>query len=136
MPDTPKADEQQSQPTPQPIFQRHENFENWYANNIQYFPSEWDLKMVFGQLDWKDGNMLIEQHTAMAIAWTQVKLMIYFLTLQVGIYEMQYGKIKIPPSVRPPEPILPSGDLKDNPIANQVYEFIKQERERFNASLE
>jgi hypothetical protein len=116
-------------------FVRHENFESWYANNIQFHPSAWDLRMVFGELDLRDGNGFVRQHTAMTVSWIQAKLMIYFLSLQVYVHELTDGKIAIPPGALPPAPIPPVGDLENDPIALQVYEHIKKAHEEFVASL-
>ena len=117
-------------------FKRHENFESWYTNNIQFHPTEWDLKLIFGEIDWQGNSAIVQQHTAMSVAWLQVKLMQYFLNLQIGIYEMQHGTIKVPSSVLPPEPQPPSDeDLKKYPFAYQAYEYIKKAREQFISSL-
>jgi hypothetical protein len=130
-----KTDEQQPPQGTSLVFKRHENFENWYANNVQYFPTEWDLKLVFGQVDWEQGKMLVEQHTGMTVDWLQAKMMLYFLTLQVGVYEMQYGELQVPASVVPPEPLPPSTeDLKSYPAGNRVFEFIKKIREQMFGS--
>ena len=116
-------------------FVRHENFESWYANNVQFFPSAWDLRMVFGELDMRDGDAIVQQHTAMTVGWVQAKLMNYFMSLQLGVHEMTQGKIEIPPGALPPEPTPPTGDMENDPIAIQVYEYIKKAREQFMASL-
>ncbi|HXM22279.1 MAG TPA: hypothetical protein VN948_13565 [Terriglobales bacterium] len=129
MPDVP---EQQLKEQPIKLV-RHENFESWYANNVQYHPSEWDLKLIFGELDWRDNSMLIQQHTAISVTWLQAKIMLYFLTIQVGVHEMSQGKIQIPPGVAPTEPPLPSGDLENNPFAMQVHDYLKRMREQFMA---
>jgi hypothetical protein len=123
--------------TPQQITDivRHENFESWYANNVQFYPTQTDLKLVFGEMDWPTGKPIIQQHTAMTVTWLQAKIMHYFLVLQLGIYEMQNGKIAVPPALFPPEPQPPSEeDLKGFPQAMQVYEFVKKAREQFIAS--
>jgi len=106
-------------------FVRHENFESWYANNVQFFPSSWDLRMVFGELDVRDGDGFVRQHTAM----------IYFLSLHVYVHELTEGKIAIPSGALPPAPTPPVGDLENDPIAIQVYEHIKKAHEEFVASL-
>jgi hypothetical protein len=117
------------------VFERHENFETWYANNVQFFGSEWDLKMTFGELDPRDSKTVVQQHTAMSVSWLQAKLMYYYLGLNLGVYEMLNGKIKVPATTMPPEPPAPSGEFLNNPDAQRVYEFIKKFREQFLASL-
>ena len=125
----PEDKEQQS-----PQFMRHENYETWYANNVQYHPSEWDLKLVFGELDSRDGNVIIQQHTAISVAWLQAKIMHYFLTVQLGVFEMGHGKIPVPTSVAPIEPTPPTGEMANDPFAKRVYEYIKKAREEFMAA--
>jgi|SRR5271157_2865026 len=113
---------------------RHEDYVTLYANNVQFQPFEWDLRMTFGELDVRKGQVIIEQHTAITVTWLQAKLMLYFLGLQVAVHEMSHEPIRIPKSVFPPEPTLPSGDLPNDPIALKVYEYIKAERDRLLAS--
>jgi len=67
----------------------------------------------------------------MAIPWLQAKIGLYFLTLQLGVYEMTHGKLKVPTALIPPEPTLPTGELANNPDAQQVYEYVKRIREQF-----
>lgn len=112
---------------------RHENYENWYSNNVQYQQSEWDLKFVFGQLDWAEDHYIIEQHTAITMAWLQAKLMLYFLSVQVGVYEMSHGKIPIPSGAVPPEPLPPTEEQAKEPFVTQMYEYMKKRREQFLA---
>jgi hypothetical protein len=117
-------------------FLRHENFESWYANNIQYVPSEWDLKLIFGEIEpHPDGTIAVLQHTAIVQSWLQAKLMHYWLTLQLAIYEQAHGTIPVPMSVMPPEPTPPEGNLKDDPATQKAYEYIKKAREQFFTSL-
>src|SRR5208283_4527680 len=111
--------------TQQLEIKRHDNFESWYANNIQFETTEWDLKMIFGLLDFREGCLAIEQHTAMSVGWTQAKILAYSLQVHVAIFEKIHGKITVPPTVWPPEPIPPSDELKaSNPLAESVYELI------------
>lgn len=113
-------------------FKPHENFESWYSNNAQFFPSEWDLKIVFGEIEpQNDGTIDVLQHTAIVQSWLQVKLMHYWLTLHLGIYEIAHGTIQVPISVLPPVPALPQGNLVDDPASKRAYEFISQVREGF-----
>ncbi len=132
----PEDQDNQSQPQSQSLrFVRHENFESWYANNVQFTPSAWDLRMVFGELDVRDGEAVVQQHTAMTVGWVQAKLMIYFLSLQLYVHELTQGKIAIPPGAMPPEPTPPTGELENDPTAIKVYEHIKKAHEAFTASL-
>ena len=125
-----QADQPQQGQSP---FRRDENFEALYANNVQMFPTEWDLRIVFGELDVdpETNNQFVMQHTSIALPWLQAKLGLYFLMLQLGVYEITHGKIKLPASLIPPEATPPTGDLANDPAAQQLYEFIKNTREQF-----
>jgi hypothetical protein len=77
---------------------RTQDFVNRYANNVQFEASAWDLRLIFGQLDQslsveKD---YIDQHTAMAIPWSHVKLMAYLLRVHVIMHEAKVGRVHVP----------------------------------------
>ena len=118
----------------QPLeIRRHENFENWYSNNIQFQQSEWDLKLIFGQLDWSEDHYIVEQHTSMTLAWLQAKMMLYYMSIQVGVYEMSHGKIPIPLGAIPPEPQPPTEEQAKDPFTYRMYEYMKKMREQLLA---
>jgi len=100
-----------------------------YANSVYFQPSEWDLKLIFGELDTKDGLTFVEQHTSIAVPWLQARIMHYYLTLQLEVFEVYHGKIKLPASLVPPEPIYPT-DADSDPQALAVYERVKQLRDQ------
>lgn len=112
----------------QSYYRRGEDFESLYANSVYFQPSEWDLKLTFGELDNKDGVAFVEQHTSIAVPWLQARLMHYFLTLQLEVFEMYHGKIKLPASLLPPEPVYPTGGIENDPQAVAVYERVKELR--------
>ncbi|SRR6266852_9691935 len=107
---------------------RGEDFESLYANSVYFQPSEWDLKLTFGEVDndLKDNRVFIEQHTSIAVPWLQAKLMSYYLGLQVAAYEMEHGPIKVPPTLIPPEP----GPAPE-PSMQRLYEYIAKVRQEF-----
>jgi hypothetical protein len=127
--------EEETTETPRTFFRRGENFESLYANNVYYQPSEWDLKITFGELDNdpRDGNAFVDQHTSIAVPWLQAKLMNYFLTLQLGVYQMGHGKIAIPQPVMPPMPDPPTSDAPGD-VSRQVFEYILKVRKEFFGS--
>src|ERR1039458_7290787 len=97
--------------------------------------------MGFEIVFWGDGSSgshclcaATQQHTAIVQSWLQVKIMHYFLTLQLGAYELTQGKTPVPQSVIPAEPVPPSGDL-DTPDTRMLYEYMKKVRDEFIASL-
>ena len=116
-------------PTPSDLlkFERDEDFASLYANHIYYETTVWDLKLIFGQLDLNRGPNLVTQHTAIALSWLQVKIMSYFLQVNLAIYEAAHGTIKIPPAVIPPEPPLPT---ENDSAARLTTEKIQEIRRR------
>ena len=111
---------------PSPLkFERDEDFASFYANHVWYESSVWDLKLIFGQLDQSKGPNVITQHTAIALSWIQVKIMIYFLQVNLAIYEVHNGKVSIPASVVPPPPEL-TPELQKDPLAKAGREKVLQ----------
>jgi hypothetical protein len=86
------------------VFNRDEEFTTLYANNVQFEPSVWDLKTIFGLLDQSKGPGVIEQHTAIAMSWPEAKLAAYFLLLNILAHEAKVGPIQLPPYVVPKRP--------------------------------
>ena len=121
----------QDQPAAGPILTRSDDREDVYANNIQFEWSIWDLKLLLGVLDQTGGKLTIDQHTAVHLPWMQVKLMIYYLQINLHVYEAQNGKLKLPPDLLPPVPDPLPSELKDNPMANTTREFVLKLREEF-----
>ena len=93
-------DESSPQRPPGSGIYRDEAYDSLYANNIQFEPSLWDLKLIFGQLDQSDGTK-VAQHTAITIPWMQAKLLAYFLEVNLAVHETDYGYIRLPPTVIP-----------------------------------
>jgi hypothetical protein len=94
------------QAIPKLEFKHDEDFTSLYANNISFESSVWDLKMLFGQLDQSQGagNPVVEQHTAMTVPWPQIKLMAYYLVVNLALHQNQSGNIRVPAGVLPPRP--------------------------------
>jgi hypothetical protein len=115
-------------------FERNEEFVSLYANNVMFRMTLFDLKMIFGQVDQREGNAVsVEQHTAITIPWIQAKLMIYFLQVNVAVFEAEHGKIKIPNRLMPPEPeVLPGAP--DN-VADVQLGIIRKLHQEFLANL-
>jgi len=109
-----------------PEFERDEDFVSLYANNIDYEISAWDLKLIFGQLDQAGNRNLVTQHTAMALSWLQVKIMIYTLQVQLAVYEAQYGKVVIPAAVLPPPPGRLPPEMENDPVAKASSERARE----------
>jgi len=117
-------------------FTRHDNFESWYANNIQFESSEWDLKMIFGELDLRGGKTVAQQHTAMTISWPQAKILAYFLQVHLAIWEKINGKIMVPVSVWPQKPAAPPTELvEQTPATQAAFQIIDKIYEEFIQTL-
>jgi hypothetical protein len=106
----------------------HEDgFKTVYANNFNFEPSVWDLKMRFGELNQKKaGEFIIDWHTAVTIPWLQAKFVAYFLLLNFAWYEHRNGRLSVPPGVVPAPPEAPSGEHASDPTAVQWYETSKK----------
>lgn len=121
------------------VRRRGHEFVSRYANNVQLESSAFDLKLVFGLLDQSGAQNLetpsVDQHTAMSLSWTEVKLLIFFLQLHLAGYEAENGKVKVPIAALPPEPpsVLPA--QFDTPQGRQGIELIRQMRAQFLAGL-
>jgi len=110
-----KPDTEQTNP-----FIRSEDFEERYSNNVQFEPSAWDLKLLFGQLDQSAGAeaTVVRQHTSMTITWVQAKILSYFLQVNIRAHEIDNGRIVVPTRVLPPDPeALPLEEADENATA-------------------
>lgn len=115
-----------------PEFRRTEDFAEVYANNINFEASLFDLKILFGQLNQAFDPNVIDQHTAVTIAWAEAKLLLHFLTIQLALYEDMNGKILIHPSLLPPPPAEPDEKVaKNEPQSVRAYQIIKAIRDEF-----
>ena len=122
--------------TPQLSYERDDDFIARYANNIHLESSGWDLKITFGVLDQRDlAKPVIEQHTSINMAWSQVKIMLYFMQMHLRLQEEENGKIKIPESGLPLE--LPAEVPKefDNPQGRRAFQIMREMRADFIAKL-
>jgi hypothetical protein len=106
---------------------RAEDFSSLYANNVRFESSVWDLRILFGELDQsaEQGKHVVELHTAIAIPWVQVKLMIYYLQLNLFLHEAENGKVRIAQRVFPPDPgPMPPKEFENDPTAKALHELV------------
>jgi hypothetical protein len=108
------------------VYKRVEDFEHSYANNVQLLSSNWDLQLLFGELDQADGPNVIQQHTAITLPWAQVKVLLYFLKQHVDGHEAEFGRIKIPPRIVPPVP-----DERPKTVNEDVWKQLQDNYEKF-----
>jgi hypothetical protein len=102
-----------------------------YANNVYFESSAWDLKIIFGQIDQSTGTVTVKQKVAVTIPWTQAKLTLFWLRVQVELIERQSGKIAIRNDLVPPEWPAPTGGQKDDPDAIAFFELYNRARDEF-----
>lgn len=122
--------------TPLATFEPDEQMYEAYANNVFYELSSWDLKLIFGQLDQRDGKVKVVQHSAITLPWPLVKLMVFWLRGQIEYHERLNGRIEVPPPVIPQElPPLTEEAKKQDPNAEAAYEIFSRMREQFIESL-
>ena len=106
-----------------------------YANQALYEASAWDLKIIFGILDQSTGVARMKKTFAVNIPWTQVKLAIFYLRLQLAVEEAQDGKIQIRPGLIPPDAPPLTEEQAAEPMAKELYEVYKRLREEFLREL-
>ncbi len=129
------ATEQKTTETPQGIFKRTADFVSRYANNVRLETYATDMKLIFGQSDMSSGSEAIEQHTAITLAWVQVKLAIYFLQINVAAYEIENGPIRMPAVLTPPPfPDEGTAEWPKDPLQQEVFTKLRQMRDEFLAS--
>jgi hypothetical protein len=109
--------------------ERADDFAFFYANHVWYQSSVWDLKLLFGEVDQSKSNTVV-QHTGITLSWLQVKLMIYFLQVNLAFNELQNGKVSIPPSVMPPVPELVPPESADDQEAQTHHQKVMELREQ------
>lgn len=122
-------------PTPKQVFVQSEDFGSVYSNNVQFESFPADLNIIFGESRILDGKPITEQHTAVRMTWAQAKLLAFFLTVQIDIYEFEHGKISIPKPMLPPVMTM-TEEYKIFPKAQVVIDFINKLRDKFLADLE
>ena len=127
-------------PTPPPVtpgeIRRDEKiFTSSYANNIQVEPNSFDLKITFGILDYRNPlKPALDQFSSVNISWPEVKLFIYFMQLNLAMYELENGKVKIPASALPPEITPTTPSELDNPQGRAAFDLFRKMRAEFMAS--
>jgi hypothetical protein len=114
---------EENQLRPQAKITPSEDFSEDYANNFVFEPSDWDFKIVFGQLDQMSKSGIVNWHTAITMPWGVAKLLSYFLPLNILAYEITHGVIKLPEGALPQMPTEPTGeeDTQQNRLFYQLH---------------
>jgi hypothetical protein len=102
-------------PTPAAEIVRKEtaDFTARYANYTHLESSLWDVKIYFGQTDQAAGNNVVPVNATITLPWAQIKVLAYFLQIDLAGYEAENGRIKIPNG------IIPAPDV---PVFLEFYE--------------
>jgi hypothetical protein len=133
------ASNRTEQPKTSPLIpvRKEDGFTSHYANNVRYESTVYDLKLIFGQTDLSEGTEVVRQHTSVALPWPLVKLLLYYLRLNLEVHELYNGKVTIPPQQIPipfphPTPEAIASDSK----AETTHTIATRIREEFLASLQ
>ena len=122
--------EEKQAPPPDLKFERDENFESLYANNVQFESSVWDLQLVFGQLDQSIPKAaVVAQHTAITLPWPQATIAAYYLLINVIVQQSQNGPIQLPERVIPSRPD-PSDPALDS-VGKKLIEYLAWVHDQF-----
>jgi hypothetical protein len=114
---------------------RSEDFNSYYANNVQFELSAFDLKFILGSLDQRGGKIAVEQFAEVSITWVEAKLLSFYLQVNIAAHEAEDGKIVIPKRLIPPDASIfqLSKELAENPVAKEARERYAKIRESFLA---
>jgi len=70
-------------------------FVRTYANNAQLEVSNWDFRLIFGEVTGREGETLcVEQRVAVAMSPQHTKALLELLTRHVAAYEERVGQIR------------------------------------------
>jgi len=68
-----------------------------YANNVQLGWTNFDVRMIFGEVvDAQVDKLIVEQRAQVTISYLQAKLLMFLLGQAVSQYETIFGELKIP----------------------------------------
>jgi hypothetical protein len=110
---------------PKESFRRSEDFASLYANNIRLEPSVWDLKLIFGLLDLSTpGEVTVEQHSAISMAWSEAKVMTFYLLVHLTAHQADNGPIQVPFPVIPPRPSSSDPTITGGLPARKAVEYM------------
>ena len=110
-------------------YKQSNSFRNEYANNTFLEPTAWDLKINFGQIDKAN---TVTQHVALTLPWPQIKILCYFLQIQLLVHEANHGHIRIPKGIIPALPGPPTAEeLKAFPQNALLHEKAQKLYEEF-----
>jgi hypothetical protein len=106
-----------------------------YANNVQLEPSEFDLRLVFGEQSQSPSGGIVRPLVGVRLSWLEAKLLSYFLQVTLAGYELHSGKINVPKSTIPPEPTPIPEEHANDPEYKAIHEKITAMHKDFIASI-
>jgi hypothetical protein len=111
-----------------------DQFFELYANNVVFQPTAWDMKLVFGQIDQSKGANAVVQEVAITLPWSQIKVGIYLLQVNLALHEIVNGKVYAPKGVITP-PVPPTEDQENTfPAARKVFDQLQEIFRQFRES--
>lgn len=124
---------EETQPTSQITYQRADNFTDQYANNVYFETSLWDLKLIFGQLDQGLGQNFVVQHGSVTLPWAQVKVLSYFLQVNLTAHEIRNGRVVLPPGLIPAIPKQVAKEFANDQKAVEIHKVVSGMQKAFFA---
>jgi hypothetical protein len=68
-----------------------------YSNNIQMATSNFDVRVLFGEIDRvSDDKVIVEQQVQVTMTWLEAKILSDFLQANVKAHEELNGPLKLP----------------------------------------
>lgn len=100
-----------------------------YANNTSLEQTIWDLKLIFGEFSQRSGS--VRWHTSITMPWAQAKILSHYLQVNIAVWELHNGPIKVPDAMIPPPlpPLTP--EQEKDPAAKALFETIKAYQDPF-----
>jgi hypothetical protein len=117
---------------PQLTVERSSDYRMYYANNIQFESTAWDVKFTFGHLDVVSAPAHIKNECSITIPWQQAKLALFWLRLHVEVAEAEI-RAKIPlrkdllPQQLPGELPISTTDTLSADRFREIYERLREE---------
>ncbi|HWR16731.1 MAG TPA: DUF3467 domain-containing protein [Terriglobales bacterium] len=114
---------------------RTPDFKSFYANNVRFESTVFDLRLFFGELDHReDESWIISQKASVVMAWSQAKIAALFLLVNVMAHEQQNGPVDLPANLLPPWLLPEDSELSleelVGTVADKFNSFVAQQQEQ------
>jgi Protein of unknown function (DUF3467) len=92
-------------PEQQPIIKKRvmayrqpkDGIQYFYSNNITVGTTQFDMRIIFGQIEEvNDDQFIVQQNAQVTMAWVEAKILADFLRVNIEDYEKRNGQLKIP----------------------------------------